>query len=340
MGTLNIKKPHELAAYSYLRAAIYGGPGVGKSSLAASGRKVLYIDCDKGVHRMNERHHVDTIEVERWEDITAILDGDISEYDTIAPDTMGKMLLFMNEYLIRMNSRNAQGDGSLTQKAYGVRKAMFVDFLNRISQLKKHLIFVCHDKEDKKGEGGALYIRPDVGGSSGNDLIRELDMVAYIFVSGGKRMMTCDPGENYYGKNTLGLPPFIELPDITKVPNTLMARIIGDFEKQAEGRQALKLKFKEMVDDVTDKANKCKTAEAINELYSAIDTGYEHIWDSAGSCKKAVVVRATEMGLIPNRLTRKFEKPPKNGAEAGEAGTASTPGSEVVTEPPAGPVIG
>ena len=42
----------------------------------------------------------------------------------------------------------------------------------------KHLVFLKHEKEEKEGDN--KIIRPEIEGSFGSDLIKELDLVGYM----------------------------------------------------------------------------------------------------------------------------------------------------------------
>ena len=64
----------------------------------------------------------------------------------------------------------------------------------------KSVIFVAHEREEKNGED--KQIRPEIGGSSAGDLIKELDLVGYMEAIGKDRTISFDPCEKFYGKNT------------------------------------------------------------------------------------------------------------------------------------------
>lgn len=311
---LNIKQPHELASSDYLKALIYGGPGVGKSTLALSAPRPLNVDCDGGVKRVDAIHLKPTIEVGCWEDVTAILDGDISDFDSIVIDTVGKMLLFMNEYLGRKQPKYKKTDGALTQQGYGVRKEMFMDFIGRVSRLKKHLFFVAHDKEDKKGE--MLFTRPDVGGSSGMDLIRELDLVAFLYIGGGVRILSCDPAETYYGKNTCGLPRDMQLPNVGgSSTNAFLTKICKAFVDNGAVRAKMAIDFKNVMDSISDRVKLIKNAEDANTVYQNMPTAVAHVWDSLEQGLRMVAAKAVELGLGVDKINKVFTdpKPPATG---------------------------
>ena len=100
-----IKKPNELTVKSTLSALIYGQPGMGKTTLALSSPHPLLLDFDGGVHRVNAAHRVDTVQITKWEEVNEVLSSpEVAEYQTIVIDTAGKMLSFMDVYIMQLRS--------------------------------------------------------------------------------------------------------------------------------------------------------------------------------------------------------------------------------------------
>lgn len=95
------KKPSELAINSTIKVLIYGAPGMGKSTLGLSAPSPVLLDFDGGVQRVNGAFQVPTLQVEKWDDVIAALNEDLSEYKTIVIDTAGKALDFMSAYIIK-----------------------------------------------------------------------------------------------------------------------------------------------------------------------------------------------------------------------------------------------
>ena len=92
-----IKKSNELVIPTTVKMMIYGQAGMGKSTVALSAPKPLLLDFDNGVKRMNMAHleNIDTVQVTSWSDVQQVLQEDLSAYQTIVVDTIGKMMDFI-----------------------------------------------------------------------------------------------------------------------------------------------------------------------------------------------------------------------------------------------------
>ena len=95
-----IKKSNELVIPTTVKMMIYGQAGMGKSTVALSAPKPLLLDFDNGVKRMNMAHleNIDTVQVTSWSDVQQVLQEDLSAYQTIVVDTIGKMMDFIITY--------------------------------------------------------------------------------------------------------------------------------------------------------------------------------------------------------------------------------------------------
>lgn len=201
-----IKRPSELSVKATLSVLIYGQPGIGKTTFGVSAPDAVLFDYDGGVQRINGAHQVATLQPTSWEDTNIALQeiqNEMPEIKTIVIDTVGKMLDYMSAYIIKTDPKMAMRDGSLSLKGYGVRKQMFINFIKQLALMGKNVVFIAHEREERRGE--ETFKRPEIGGSSANDLIKELDLVGYMYAVGKERVITFDPAEYYYAKNTCNL---------------------------------------------------------------------------------------------------------------------------------------
>ncbi|MDR1630303.1 MAG: ATP-binding protein [Oscillospiraceae bacterium] len=306
-----IKKPHELTVQPTIKTLIYGQPGLGKTTLALSAPNPLLIDFDGGVHRVNAAHQCDTLPVRNYQEFLDVLKEDLSHYKTLVIDTAGKMLDYMGAYLIAGDPKMGKRDGSLALQGYGARKAEFVRVLKQISIMGKHLVFVAHEKEEKDGD--QKIIRPEIGGSSAGDLIKELDLVGYMEAIGKRRTISFDPCEKYYAKNVCNLPAIIELPvlvneagEIVK-PNSQLTAIFEAYQTNLEKRKVIAAEYAELIEMIDVKIESITDINTVNEVsdWAVKFTGW--IWDAKLQAGMKLKEKATEIGLTFNRETKKYE---------------------------------
>jgi len=321
-----IRKPHELDVQAISKTLVYGQPGIGKTTLALSSPDPLLLDFDEGVHRVDPRHLTPTVQIKSWDDILDVLNEDLSEFQTLVIDTAGKMLDFMSSYLIKNDPKLGKRDGSLTLQGYGARKMTFINFLKRVSQMNMHLIFVAHEREEKDGDNKIL--RPEIGGSSSGDLIKELDLVGYMEAHGKQRTISFDPCEKFYAKNTCKLEPVIKLPDVNKQPNDLMTKIIQGYQQSLKDRQAMSNEYSDFMNFAKEQVGDIVDAESANEVVEWAKTCSTHIWDTKIQTSRLIKDKAAELGLVFNRQTKKYEDPKTKNS--GKKGTQKSSAKESI----------
>ena len=302
-----IKKPHELSVQTNIKALIYGQPGIGKTTFALSAPQPVLLDFDNGVHRVNALHQTETLQVESWQDVIDVMaDGSLNAYQTIVIDTAGKMLDAMGAFLIKNNPKLGKANGALTLQGYGERKGEFTNFIKRISQMGKHIIFVAHEKEEKEGDG--KYIRPEVGGSSGNDLYKELDLIGYMEAIGTKRTISFLPQEKYYAKNACGLNETIQLPELKEgvANNFFTTNVIGLYQKTLQERKEKVAEYNELIDVINAKIEGITDAATANEVVDWAIKYDGHIWTSKLVASQAINAKCKELELVINKTTKKY----------------------------------
>lgn len=304
-----IKNPAEVKFEPIMKCLIYGQPGIGKSSAAVSAPNPVLLDCDNGVHRMQPNHRPPFLPVKSYDDVLKVLNEEVAGFDSIVIDTAGKLLDYMAQWLISNNPKLGRKDGMLTLQGYGSRKYEFINLLKRVTTMGKHLIFVAHELEERNGDD--RIIRPEVGGSSGADLIKELDIVGYMEAIGRKRTISFSPSDKYYAKNSARLPEIIDVPELSDGQDNVF--LVGIIEKwkaalNAEGEQ--KQQYDELMDKLTSKIEKVENCEQANRAIKGL-AATKHIWDSKKRSWNLLKLRSEKLDLIWDGKAKEFIEQPE-----------------------------
>lgn len=307
------KKPSELEFVTTIKMLVYGQPGIGKSTMALSAPNPVLFDFDGGVQRVNVAFQCPTLQVKSWEEALQALEelrGGEVECSTIVIDTAGKMLDFMSDYIMRNDSKMKQRDGSLSLKGYGARKVMFQNFLHQVSQMGKNIVFVAHEREDKDGD--TKIVRPEIGGSSAGDLMKELDLVGYVQAVGSDRTVYWTPQEKFYAKNTCNLPAWQKIPVIVDAngnvtqPNDTLQKVFGYYEANVKKIEETRKRYNELLEDIEQAIAGITDAKSANEFAKAIRKT-EIIWDSKVRARDMFKNRVEELKLKWNAKSKTYE---------------------------------
>ena len=307
------KKPSELEFVTTIKMLVYGQPGIGKSTMALSAPNPVLFDFDGGVQRVNVAFQCPTLQVKNWEEALQALEelksGEVP-CSTIIIDTAGKMLDFMSDFIMRNDSKMRMRDGSLSLKGYGARKVMFVNFLREVAMMGKNIVFVAHEREDKDGE--TKIVRPEIGGSSAGDLMKELDLVGYVQAVGSDRTVYWTPQEKFYAKNTCNLPAWQKIPvivdekgNVTQANDTLQ-KVFTYYEANVKKIEETRKRYNELLEEIELAIENITDAKSANEFAKAIATT-EIIWDSKVRARELFKGKVEQLKLKWNAQTKTYE---------------------------------
>lgn len=300
-----LTQPSELKHNQPISCLIYGQPGTGKTTIALSADKPVLIDLDRGLYRVEKRFQCPSLQVENYQQILDLLkSGELAPFNTIVIDTLGKLVDRMGDYVARQNPKFKQGDGTLSMKAWGAIKVQFTALVKQIFNSNKSVIFVAHEKEDKDDD--IRFVRPDVSGSSGKDIVKELDLMGYMEMKGNKRTVSFTPNEKYYAKNALNLPPVIEVPNTASGNTFFQDKIVAAVAEKRRQEAELLADYESLKNIIETKVGEIKDIAGLNEIYGEI-RGLQVIWDSQFFANKLLKEKSVELKAKYSKETGKFE---------------------------------
>lgn len=305
-----IRKSTDLLLPTAMKAMIYGQAGTGKTTLALSAPKPLLLDFDGGVNRVNMSHleGVDIVQVKEWSEIRELLASphDLAPYQTIVPDTVGKLLDCIITY--KCGSRQPR-----VQDWSGIN-AEFLWFTKQLSALNKHIIFIAH--RDTRKEGDRTVFIPLLREKTYNTIVTDLDLLGYLEMVSDKgvqkRTLTFDPTDRSEGKNTCAIPSTLNITTVvdkhgrpTAANDFIQREIIARYNAMLSQKHEFQKAYKAVVDDLANRIDAITNAEQANEFAKYIGT-VQHVGSSrdAGRCLFSAKVK--ELGLTFDSNTKLY----------------------------------
>lgn len=306
--------------------AIYGGPGLGKTSLFNTAKNPLLLDFDRGVDRSLNRN--DTLIVNDWgEVIEENAKGSFKGYATIGIDTAKAALDdFLMTYVRKIDPKNRTNKLA----AYGAIGEEFKIFVNDRRNDLSDIVIICHSKE--KEEGGLNMTIPDVTGQSYQLILRIADMVGFIYTRSNKRMIRFDPTDETKGKNVAMIPEQ-EIPDhADPAYKTYMADLIEKVRKSLVAKSHAQLEAEGKVKEYLDRLTNAESPDELTDLMAEVNILPDFY---AKPLKKEINEKAKAKGYIANVTLKRYEMPGTPVAETVINNTASVQKNTINEQKPA-----
>lgn len=304
-----IRKVSELSIPNTIKMMIYGQAGMGKSTLALSTHKPLLLDFDNGVKRINMSHleGIDTVQVGSWQDVKDVLQEDLSAYQTIVIDTIGKMMDFIITYKCGTRQPQIRDWGGINQE--------FSWLTRTVGNLNKNVVFVAH--RDTRKEGDDTVFIPALREKSYNAIVTELDLLGYLEMRNDNgrqiRTITFDPTSRNDGKNTCNLPGVMTIPTIVDAQGKPTAKndfversVIAPYLGMLSAKEDEIKKYNALLSEIEEGVSQITDAQSANFFTEHIND-YKHVGSSLMKARSLFSARVKELGLVYNKDTKAYE---------------------------------
>lgn len=296
-----IRKPAELEIPQKIKALIYGQAGMGKTTLALSAPKPLLLDFDGGVHRVNYGHQTDTVQIKNWKEALEVLKEDLSAYDTIVVDTIGKMMDYIITYVVPVGNPRIQDWSKINQE--------FASFNRSAAALNKNVIYVAHRDVRKEGDDNVFI--PALREKSYTAIVTELDLLGYVEMKGTSRTVTFNPTSRNDGKNTCNLPGLINIPTVVQDGKPLenkfiQNQIIAPYVENLKARNETTKAYDEVLSELKENIMMITDELSANDFIERINN-FEHVGNSKLLASKMLADKAKDLGLTLN-AEKRYEK--------------------------------
>lgn len=303
-----IRKSNELVIPTTIKMMVYGQAGMRKTTTALSAPKPLLLDFDNGVKRVNMSHldGVDIVQITSWNDVASVLVEDLSSYQTIVVDTIGKMMEYIISYKCGTRQPQIRDWGGINQE--------FSGFVRNLSNLNKNIIFVAH--RDTRKEGDDTVFIPALREKSYNSIVTELDLLGYMEAKNENGRVKCtitfDPTNRNDGKNTCNLPSVMEVPtnlDVHGNPisknDFITTQVINPYLSMLAVKDAERKKYDKVIEEIKESIEFITDAQSANDFASHIND-FEHVGSSLMKARSLFVAKVKALGLVYNSETKTY----------------------------------
>ena len=299
-----IKKPNELKANPVWKGLIYGQVGTWKTTIGASSPNPIFLDFEGGIKRIDPQFRCASVQVSSYDEVKQFLNEDLSSFDTIIIDTLGKYLNAVKVWL-QKNSPSVR-DG---RKIFGMAKTEFLNFEASMRALNKNILYLAHSDEQER-ENGILKTVIRCEGSVKNIVQENLDFIAFLKKEGVganvKVIADFAGGDGSWGKDCLDIGA-IEVKPPRSTSNGFIKDVICqkyiDKLKVDDEERVKYTELKELIE--TDVRNVFNVTE-INSYFKDKLGTHEQIWDSQILEKKLLNFKMKELNLEFDKDKQEF----------------------------------
>jgi phage nucleotide-binding protein len=282
---------------------IYGQPSLGKTSLGFSAANAILLNFDtesalaRAVNRGAAINVLSIDELRELEEGTDLL----APFSTVVIDPIGSCVNLMSADIIDRNPKYGR-DGALSLQGFGVLKSRFKNWMTRLRSMNKDVLLIAHYKEDRDGD--QMYVRPDITGSSKDEVMRLCDCVGFLFMNGKQRTLDFSPSDRWFAKNPAQWPAWkIPAPDQAK---TFMAQL---FQMAREALSKTSEASAKVANQVADWQAAIESYTTAEEFTKAVPEILKLAASPQAQVKKLLMERSKVLGFGFDTAKREFSAP-------------------------------
>jgi hypothetical protein len=168
-----------------LTIAVYGGPKIGKSTLASGAEGAIFLATEPGLNHLSvyqwQRDEDTAPGVHNWADMLRAC-GEIAsgehDFKTVVIDTVGNAYDMCMDHVCAANKWTHPQDGA-HGKGWAAVSGEWKRVLNKLAALPYGLIMIAHDKAQEDQRTGAIKTVPALPPSARLAVVALSDMVLY-----------------------------------------------------------------------------------------------------------------------------------------------------------------
>ena len=195
---MKIKNTKDLKGKPKVNMLLYGGPGTGKTTIAGTFPKPLYLNIEAGVNTLIDAG-VDYVDIETWEDVKEV-------YNELHSGNIDHKAVIIDSVTELMKKRGIEIQGSresLRIQDWGILIKEIEEMMRRFRDLPQHAVFIFAEDETKADD--KIIKRPSISGRSlSTTAAGFVDLVGYTKVYKDKTIQYLTqftPDEAVYAKS-------------------------------------------------------------------------------------------------------------------------------------------
>ena len=301
---------------------LFGRAGIGKTTIAESAPKPLLVDLENGIGRVEACYRKDVLTAERTltdeekyrSFIHDLSHEDLSAYETIIIDSVGKFMDLVTPVVIKENPANGQKDGkTLSQKGYGAIAVKFKELTKLVTSLGKHIIWIAHVTE--VSDGDVVKVRINIPGGTKDKIWDDINLGGFMTFLGKDRIINFTPTEQYDAKGAHGVIGSYKIPELKRTQDggkdednnfleNLFNVYINELNSANQKYSEDSMVYKEAM-KIVSKINNISNIDELNNVLEEI-RNTKHALTSKEELNSYFQVKVKELGAAYDKETKRY----------------------------------